>query len=233
MKKLLLAGGSLLILATGASAADLPRAPVAAPMQPAPVMARVYDWTGFYVGGNIGWGWASASGTNTVGGFPGTISSRGDGFLGGVQAGYNWQTGNIVFGVETDIQATGGNGNFSGAAGPFVYGGEARSEYLGTIRGRLGFAADTWLFYVTGGAAYGENRISGTIAPGGAFSSRANYWTWTLGAGVETALWDNWTVKAEYLYVDKPSRVPVVPFTSSVTGDARAHVARIGVNYRF
>ena len=86
---------------------------------------------------------------------------------------------------------------------------------------------------MTGGAAYGENRISGTIAPGGAFSSRANYWTWTLGAGVETALWDRWTAKAEYLYVDKPSRVPVVPFTSAIAGDAHAHIARIGVNYRF
>src|SRR5579862_7233382 len=117
MKRALLLGISALVLATGtALAADLPaRMPVKAP-----AYVPMYNWTGFYVGGNFGWGWNNSSGTSVLGGVSGPVSGSGNGALGGLQAGYNWQTNNIVFGVETDIQASGGSGNFTGTNGAVV-----------------------------------------------------------------------------------------------------------------
>jgi outer membrane immunogenic protein len=213
-----------------ATAADLPppvyRAPTAAPIYaPAP-----FSWSGFYVGGNLGWGWSDGDGTFTITGLGAVpVSGNGDGFLGGGQIGYNSQMGQVVFGVETDIQGSSGSGDL---AGPGVTG-TLKTPWFGTIRGRIGYAYDKWLFYVTGGGVYGELDYDGALSTTGAFSADTNYWTWTLGAGVEAMLWDRWSAKLEYLYVGTPSDFPSPPGTTNIDGNIGFSIVRAGLNYHF
>lgn len=216
-----------------ASAADLPRRTAAAPV---PYVAPVYNWTGFYAGVNLGWGWGEGDGTIGIAGIgTGPVSGDGDGVFGGVQVGYNWQNGAFVFGVEADIQISGGSGDVTGSPGAATLTADADTPWFGTIRARLGYAHDRWLWYVTGGGAYGKSELSGTVSGpfGGSFSTSETYWAWTVGAGFETALWDRWTAKLEYLYIGSPSDVPVPPGTTFIDGDAHTHVVRAGLNYRF
>jgi len=218
-----------------ANAADIRRSPPPAVKAPGYV-APLFTWTGFYVGGNLGYGWGNGSGTVTnttlapVGAL-GPVAGSGGGVLGGVQLGYNWQADAFVFGLETDFQLTGSDGNFNGRVGLVPFSGTTETPWFGTIRGRLGYAADRWLFYVTGGGAYAENKISGRAA-GVAFSDSRIGWSWTVGAGVETALTNKWSIKGEYLYIGTPDVVPTRPGTS-LAGHVDSHVIRLGVNYHF
>jgi outer membrane immunogenic protein len=235
MKRILTSAVAIAIvtaLAGTAGAADIrrPAPPVKAPAYVPPP----FSWTGFYVGANLGYGWSDGSGTMFVTGVgSGPINGSGNGILGGGQIGYNWQTGAFVFGIETDFQGTGGTGSFSGrlAPGAVPVTGTTETPWFGTIRGRLGYAADRWLFYVTGGGAYSHNKASGTIGvvP---FSASATGWSWTVGGGVETALANNWSVKGEYLYIATPDNIPLPPATT-IAGNTDTHVLRIGLNYRF
>ncbi len=222
----LLATTAIVGLATvTASAADLPRGPV----YKAPVAIPLYNWSGLYIGANIGWGWGSGSGTATIGGITGPTSGSGNGFLGGAQIGYNMQAGAWVFGLETDFQGSGGE---STVTGPNATTATAKGPWFGTIRGRLGYAFDRSLLYVTGGGVYGRANLDGTSG-GVAFSSSTTAWSWTLGGGLEQALWDRWSAKLEYLYVGSPNKVPVPPATTAVSGDSHGHIVRAGLNYRF
>jgi outer membrane immunogenic protein len=214
-----------------ASAADLgTRMPTKAPLMPV-----AFSWTGFYVGGNIGWGWSSGDGTfDGLGPVGVPVSGDGNGFLGGGQVGYNWQTGPVVFGIETDFQGSSGSGDLNGAAGGVsITGGTLKTPWFGTIRGRLGYAWDRWMVYVTGGGAYGHLDYSGTLSTTGAFSSSTDYWTWTAGGGIEASLWDHWSAKLEYLYVATPDRFPVPPGTTNVDGTTNTNIVRVGLNYHF
>jgi outer membrane immunogenic protein len=153
------------------------------------------------------------------------VSGSGDGILGGLQVGYNWQTGAFVFGLETDIQASGGRGDLNGAAGGVsIVGGTLKTPWFGTIRGRLGYTWDRWMLYATGGGVYGHLDYDGTLSTTGTFSSSSDYWTWTAGGGVETALWDHWSAKLEYLYVSTPDSFPVPPGTTNVDGSASTNI---------
>jgi outer membrane immunogenic protein len=237
MKRVLLSTVAILVAVGSASAADI-RGPMSAPVKAPAYVAPLWTWTGFYVGGNIGWGWSDGDGTLTVppafgGPSTGRITGSGDGFLGGIQVGYNWQMGALVYGIETDFQGSGGSGNISGTLAPGALAVVATNdtEWFGTIRGRLGYAMDRWLFYVTGGGAYVENSARGTIG-GVAYRDRALGWSWTVGAGVETMLANNWSVKGEYLYISSPSDAPVPP-GSRLTGSTDSHILRLGVNYHF
>ncbi len=234
MRKLaivLLTGCSFGIVSAG-YASDLPaRMPTKAPV--AVYAPLPFTWTGFYAGGNAGWGWTNGSGTVTSGGASGPISVSGNGFLGGVQAGYNWQMNSIVFGLETDFQGGSGSGTVTSTVGGITNTGTAKAPWFGTIRGRLGYAAaDTWLLYMTGGAVYGKSTLDGTIPVTGAFSSSATYWTWTAGAGVEKMLWNRWSAKLEYLYIGTPNHAPTPPGTT-LSGSAHANIVRVGLNYHF
>jgi outer membrane immunogenic protein len=208
-------------VASIALAADIPRkAPVApAYFNPAPA----YTWSGFYAGANLGWGWARAS--LTVAGATGT--SNFDGVLGGVQAGYNYQLfGPLVVGVEADIQLT--DQRRSVTFGPVTV--TERIPYFGTLRGRVGYAWDNWLLYGTGGAVYGEHRITATA--GGATASLVDSgWGWTAGGGVEVMFWQRFSGKLEYLYAEanKGGTVLGVPYTARLVD----HIVRAGVNYHF
>jgi len=111
-------------------------------------------------------------------------------------------------------------------------------EWFGTVRGRLGWAFDRWMPYITGGWAYGHGEINGTSTVGAlatAFSTSQNYSGWTIGGGVEWAFANNWSAKAEYLYIDFGDG-PTVPITTGVnvvSGKMTDNIVRIGVNYKF
>lgn len=212
-----------------ATAADIRRPPPPAAKAPAYVPPPAFSWTGFYLGANVGYGWSDGSGRL----FPGSIpfSGDGDGFLGGVQGGYNWQMGNVVIGAETDFQLSAGDGTVtSSALAPSTFG-KVDNEWFGTIRARLGYAVDRWLFYVTGGGAYTHNKLR-AVAPYTFASTSETGWTWTVGGGIEAALWQNWSVKGEYLYLGTPDDVPTPPGTRA-DGDVDTHLIRLGVNYHF
>jgi outer membrane immunogenic protein len=171
MKKVVLTGLALgLCSFAPAIAADVPiRTPFAAPA------VSLYNWTGFYLGGNIGYGWGNGDTSftplPTAAGFinlaPTTLSVRPRGVLGGIQGGYNWQTAGFVLGLEADFQGASINGNtttspiiqFNGT--PFGAGSSLSAtedlNWFGTVRGRLGFTPiDRVLIYGTGGLAYGN-----------------------------------------------------------------------------
>jgi len=231
-----------------ASAADLPRSAAPYPTKAAAIMP--YSWTGFYVGFNGGGGW----GTSSWDVLPSSFSVRGA--LAGGQVGYNWQVGQFVWGLEGDVDWSGVAS--SGAAGCTVQnsgtctpnsssGGcivtgltgacGTSNDFLATIRGRVGFAVDRWMPYVTGGAAFGNIRTTGPVSPpnaAGAASFVGDDITrvgWTVGGGLGFALpVNNWTAKVEYLYVDLGS-------ASVCSGCGNAtfteNVVRAGINYRF
>ena len=226
MKRISIAIAALAsLLTTSAFAADL--APRMYTKAPAPVVA-VYDWTGFYIGGNIGYSWGRSSDTSTLTNGAGTVlltsagSSNLDGIVGGGQIGYNWQLQNWVWGLEADIQGTDEKGtrNFVCPGGvcmplppanlavvvgtPVPVALSQKIDWFGTVRARAGVLVDPKvLLYATGGLAYGGVNTSETIGvvPVG-FSSTNTHAGWTVGAGVEGVIGGNWTVKLEYLYVD-------------------------------
>jgi outer membrane immunogenic protein len=283
MKGRLLVGAMLAALAVGTSAmaADLP-----APVYKAPVVAPViYDWTGFYVGGNVGYSWGKWDSTNVGANntFPGSATAFANtaapnvkGVVAGVQGGYNWQFNrNWVAGVEGDFNWSGERASDDGAFSfsipsgittgicdahppcPLTVTGQTTNEWklpwFATLRGRLGVVADqTWLFYGTGGLAVGDMRFAtaqsatatitnaiGQTFPGfpitianGASQSTTRV-GFAIGGGIEKMLWQNWTVKAEYLYLDWGSYTFVAGTGFDTNVRLRDNIVRIGVNYKF
>lgn len=239
-----LALGSALVAGTGAaSAADLPaRVYTKAP----PMVVQAYNWTGFYAGVNAGIGFGrSKTDVATFGGLVDPHSRVGGlGGLGGAQIGYNWQAGNmfglgnIVFGVEADIQGAGLEDNRTSFVAP---GGNnidvhQKLDWFGTARGRIGVASGPVFSYFTGGFAYGNVKTNISDPIGGTFndSYSSTRTGWTIGSGVEAALGGNWTGKVEYLYVDLGTQSgtnALVPY--SYSSEIREHIFRAGLNYRF
>ena len=231
MLKRALAGISALALLGGAaSAADLAtKYPVKAV---APVVP-VFSWTGFYIGGNVGWAWLSNDLVVSPSfGIPATSINVGDanGFIGGLQAGYNWQfANNVVIGIEADIEWADLGGNSTVIVGQAGIA-SGSIDYLGTIRARVGYAFDRVLPYITGGVAYGKTDF-GTIY--GTSTSETN-WGWVIGAGVEYAFTNNITAKLEYLYIDLDGSTYTIPSTlGSIQADTNTSALKVGVNYKF
>jgi outer membrane immunogenic protein len=221
MKRAFFALVGLVALTATAAAADLSR-PAPQPYYKAPVMVPAYSWTGFYIGLNGGGGFGRSAWDST-GGFD--ISG---GLVGGT-AGYNYQFGQAVVGIEGDIDWADINGTTTTVACPL--GCKTSDSWLSTVRGRLGYAADRFMPYVTGGAAFGDVKTS-TPGFAGANNSEAG---WTLGAGLEFALAQNWTAKAEYLYVDLGKFNCGLSCGGFVTNNVSftTNLVRAGVNYRF
>jgi outer membrane immunogenic protein len=223
MKHMVFAG--LVLLATGAvagsaTAADLGRQ-YQQPYVKAPIYNPVFTWTGFYLGLNGGGGWGQSSWDRT-----GTFDLSG-GVIGGT-VGFNWQTGQLVLGIEGDADWSGVSGTTSTLC---PVGCTTRNDWLGTVRGRVGYAFDRFLPYVTGGLAAGDIRAT---TPGFAGATQTNL-GWTIGAGMEVVIAGNWSAKAEYLHVDLGSFNCGLA-CGLVTPDNvsfRANLARGGVNYKF
>lgn len=231
MKKILLSSVALLGLTAGAMAADLPSR-----VAPAPVIAAVpiFTWTGFYVGVNAGYGWNTNDSNVFVPGVGYLSGSSDGGFVGGGQIGYNYQIGQIVVGVEADLQYAdlGGNNNDYSFYFPAAYYYDNGSDnYFGTVRARLGFAIDRALLYVTGGFAYGD-------VGGGYFGGGGSNGGWTIGGGVEYAITNNITVKVEGLYVnlDRNNNDYYLYNTGFYGGSSNNNefgVVRAGLNFKF
>jgi outer membrane immunogenic protein len=263
MKRLILASSALALLAAPAFAADLP----ARTMAPAPapfVSAPMFTWTGFYAGVNAGWvqnrtrvdnrGFANTGDDallNTA--FPARFgSATRDGFIGGVQAGYNQQFGMFVAGIEADINWLGDRRsttsttrtvNFPPAVDVNV-GTRSRMDWLGTARLRAGVAFDRVMIYGTGGLAFGAPNHRTTVSVAGVGTTRSGTSDdmkagWTLGGGAEFAFTNNITMKAEYLYYDLGRTTvtanPVAPSVGTLRTryDNNGHIARVGLNYKF
>jgi outer membrane immunogenic protein len=204
MKRIIGAAALLLMIARGAAAADLGRAPY----YTAPAPLSSYSWVGPYLGGNLGYEWGTTSNNPT----------RPSGIAGGVQGGYNWQSGQFVFGGEADIQLSGASDKFA----PWKF----SNPWFGTVRGRAGYAIHNFLLYGTAGLAFGE--LTGeTVAL--ASESHANI-GWTAGVGVEAGFYGNWSAKVEYLFVDLASSTFALTGT---TNGLSANMLRVGVNYHF
>lgn len=228
MKKYLLSGVAALgLLAAGAaSAADLPsrKGPVVAP-----VYAPVFTWTGFYVGANVGyaWGQIDSTGLGVLSGFDDP-----DGITGGGQIGYNYQIGQFVLGLEADFQGADLKASvFNPAVG--IISASNEINWWGSVRGRVGYAFDRFLPYVTGGFAYGNVKNS-LVTPAGVFSNDNTQYGWTIGGGLEYAFTNNLTAKIEYLYVDLDKESITVPggvFNANV--ETKFSVVRAGLNYKF
>jgi outer membrane immunogenic protein len=223
MKRVLLSAVAMAALIGSASAADLPRRVETITKAPAYVAPVAYNWTGLYLGINGGGAW----GRSSFDGVPGTGTFTTSGGLIGGTLGYNWQMNQVVFGLETDLDWS----NMRGSAACGLTTCQTRNTWLGTTRGRIGFAMDRFLPYVTGGVAYGDIRAS---VPGfaGANTTKTG---WTLGAGLEFAVAGNWTAKAEYLYVDLGKFDCGTACGGLAPDNVRlnANVLRAGLNYRF
>jgi outer membrane immunogenic protein len=210
----------MVALAGAATAADLPR-PAPAPYSQPAAFVPAYNWTGFYVGLNGGGGLGSSN-------WQGAGSFNVSGGLIGSTVGYNYQFGQAVAGIEGDVDWSGIKGS-SQTLCPL--GCRTNNSWLSTVRGRLGYAADRYMPYVTGGAAFGNIRAG---IPG--FIQNSSQTGWTLGAGLEAAVVGNWTAKVEYLYVDLGSFNCGLNCGLGLATDNvsfRSSILRAGLNYRF
>ena len=231
------------LVAVGSSfAADLPqRVPVKA--APAAIPMHVgYNWTGFYYGFNVGYGFASQDTSlvsNATGATVASGSANLDDITTGGQIGYNWQMQNWVFGLEADFQGSWQNDDQILTGGGATVNFTTRLRWYGSVRGRVGYAMDRFLPYITAGWAYGQAQMDGSAVSGGItriFEGDDMVTGWVAGVGLETALWDRWTGRIEYLYYDLgdgPS-VLATAATLNVEGTSmQQNVVRLGLNYRF
>jgi outer membrane immunogenic protein len=205
---------------TPAQAADLSVAPLYKARPAVPVPA--YNWSGFYLGVNGGGAWGTSNWSGT-----GSSFNLSGGQVGGT-AGMNWQMGHAVLGLEGDVDWSGVRGSAPPALCP---GCATNNDWLATVRGRAGYAFDRIMPFVTGGLAVGDIRAT---APGVAGASQTNA-GWTVGGGLEFAITNNWTAKAEYLHVDL-GNMNCGFSCGAVAGNnvsVREDVVRGGVNYRF
>jgi outer membrane immunogenic protein len=248
----------LALVASGASAADMP---MKAPAQP------TYQWSGCYVGANLGGGASGTNfntavdpGTHLLGADPAVVAGNGsgghsgDGLLAGGQAGCNMQSGSLVAGLEGDFDYFHSNAWFSNnstplsdGATPFTISQSLTTNYLATIRPRLGIAADRNLAYVTAGVAftrvsYLESYSDGGVPPGnGSAAASKSLVGWVAGAGWEYAFTDHWTFRAEYLYASFPTVSGLGAITDAGGGANTLHgssdlvtqLVRAGVNFKF
>jgi len=222
MKRTVALLATMLAISGQAWAADLP-----VPALPPPAPA-IYNWTGVYVGVNGGFGDGNSNWTNGTFGETGRFPISG--YVIGGTIGANYQIGAYVFGIEGDVDwthLTGGSGSTCGAisdAVPPPAGCQTQSEWLGTVRGRAGYAVNSVLIYGTGGAAFG-NIQTGLIPPS------------TFDSSTEVGFASNWTVKVEYLFVDLPDATcTTVADCGGAVGSTvsfNENIVRAGINFKF
>jgi outer membrane immunogenic protein len=243
MKRLGLLATAALGLSGISSAVLAADMPVKAPMPPPPP----FSWTGFYIGGNIGGGWVQHHVTDTITGLDFSRTSDAV-FIAGGQVGFNYQMGGFVLGVEGDFDWAGNNNNNgAGVIVPGVVGtivASTRDRWISTIAARFGFAADHWLFYAKAGGGWVgasnltlTNLATGASITGGGSRSASGL---LVGAGVEYAFTNNWTVKLEYDFLNLDTRSFIVPVGAPflvgdifATRNRNVQEFKVGFNYLF
>ena len=224
MKKLLLATMALAALAVPVQAADMP-----VKAQPPAIVAEAWSWTGFYVGATFGavWGDDQITNLSLVPNFVGT-RDRIRGAIAGGTVGVNWQTGRFVLGAEADWSWSSANVTYSTfVCNPLLC--HESWKWFGTVRGRAGVTYERALLYVTGGAVFTHFKSElGTLDNGS-----GSVTGWTVGGGVEFALSQSWSVKAEYLYLGLGHPTYFNRTPSRIQLDPHINIARFGFNWRF
>jgi outer membrane immunogenic protein len=216
LRRIVVAASTAVVLATAANAADIYRAPSpAVSYKDTPPPYAGVNWSGLYVGINGGGAWNDRHSSDLVdptGGF------------GGGQIGYNFQRGNIVFGIESDFQG-------AGISDKDAFGNKSDLNWFGTVRGRLGYAFGPALLYGTGGFAYGNVK---NTAPG-FFSASETQTGWVAGGGLEYKLAPAWSIKSEYQFLSLDASDPngAGPLGIGLGDRTEVHTARVGVNYFF
>ncbi|MBV8747744.1 MAG: porin family protein [Xanthobacteraceae bacterium] len=245
-----LLAGLLAAPVPSASAADL-LTPVLHTAAPLPY----YSWTGCYIGGHVGGGWgqsgfnkallAALIATNFLGqnnnALPETVAggAQTTGFVGGGQAGCNYQLAHLLIGAETDVSGA----SLNGSGGP-VYdnilppGGSAsyRTNLLIDVTGRLGYAVGPLLIYGKGGAAWSNNSYTLVASDGTPWSWSGTHPGWTAGGGIEYAFWRGWSAKVEYRYYNfnvSGSLANPAGMTTTARYTEDAHTITIGLNWHF
>ncbi len=211
IRNVLLASAGMFALSAiaPAMAADLA---ARGPYVKAPPPAAIYNWTGFYIGGFGGYASEDSGNPKMEGGFAGGT------------VGYNWQAGNIVYGIEAD----GGWADVDASINGLGFTVKSKIDALGTARGRIGFAVDKVLFYGTGGYAWVDNKLSITTL--GVTASQSNFHSgWTVGAGIEAFIAPQWSIKGEYLYRSLGGET----YFGVPSADINLHSVQFGVNYHF
>jgi len=202
----------------------------AADLSPAPAVAPApYNWTGLYVGANVGY--ASARVTETVSGGGGTASANLPGGIGGFQIGANGQFGAVVLGFEADFD---GNMATKSVIGNGILSGTAQIPWIGTLRGRVGYAFDRFLLYATAGGAATQLISTVNVGAIGSSSTTNTHGGWTAGGGLEAAVTDSLSARVEYLYVDT-GNINVAQLGAPLVTDTvrlQDNLVRAGVNYR-
>jgi len=232
MKRLLIAG-AFALAAGPVLAADLPQPAAPPPRAPAmyvPTAAPVYNWGGVYVGINGGWAFGTSSWSDPVFGNTGNFNASG--FLVGGTAGFNYQMGQFVLGVEGDGDWSNLKGtSTSAAAGCNVFACTTQSQWLATIRGRAGVALDRVLFFGTAGGAFANVQAAAGALPFSSTSAAG----WTAGAGIEYAITEFLTAKIEYLYVglQNSSCGTANCGGTTTTVTLNENVIRGGLNFKF
>ena len=259
MKRIMFAGAAALLAGRQALAADLPPPPMAppprAPAAYVPVPVAVYNWTGFYIGGNVGVDWNSGSFADTLGN---SFSSSGNAvkFMGGAQVGFNYEfAGGFLLGAEADFDFFPNAANTSNTISLTTTRGgvpvgtgsvTVNNGWLTLLTGRVGYAFDRFLPYAKGGFAWvgSNNNNVNLTTPGGTTVSygagnNSNY-GWTVGAGVEWAFYGNFSARLEYDYVGLNSQTISIPASSAIlggdqfTGSNRSiQMVNLGINYKF
>ncbi len=214
LRRILMASAGVIALAGSAAAADLPSHAPPPPVYLPP--APIFTWTGIYIGGQIGYGWGNEESNfgDNFGDF-GKFSNSSQGVIGVAHVGYNLQLSQFVIGLEGSVDGTSisnsvqNNGTFFG--NHFLPGNvlvNVNTGVQGSIRGRVGYAWDRVLLYATGGVAFAgvdTNVSTGFTSgafPGGFDSSSSTRVGWTVGGGLEYAITNNWSIRAEYRYSD-------------------------------
>lgn len=261
MKRVALLASAATLIGSTAFAADLPSRKVA-PVAP---VAPVFTWTGFYAGINAGGGWGNEkiksiwydpSGNRSPEELASFINppyaNNRSGFIGGIQLGYNYQINQFVVGIEADFMGSTIGGS-SQSPVLVIFGTidnvsrtKVQQDWLGTVRVRGGYSIDRLLIFLTGGLAYGNAQVSTTstdtvdgvvesVWQGGKQSTKFGF---TVGAGLEYALTNNWLIRAEYLYynlgsVSAIATIPVDPLYTQVNTKIDGNIIRAAISYKF
>jgi outer membrane immunogenic protein len=232
----LFVGGAALAAGTlayaSAHAADLPRPPPPPPVAPVIYAPPVYNWTGIYVGGNLGGGFANSSWSDPFTG--GTNSFSKDGFVGGGQIGGNVQFNWLVLGIEGDFDWAGLKGTGNDSALNSI---NTQTQWTSTVTGRAGVAFDRLLVYGKGGVAFADDKSTLNDIFGGTATATTTRTGWTAGAGLEYAFYGNWSAKVEYDYLGFGSQtlsLPTAAFpTYSTNATLNVQEIKAGINYKF